>query len=48
MTKYILQIKGFGKCKRKVPKEISEKKAESLKKEGKEVYDSKEQAKEKC
>lgn len=48
MAKYILQEKGFGKFKYKVPKEISERKAEMLRKDGKKVYDSKEEAKREC
>jgi len=48
MSKYTIIEKGFGKFKHKVPKEISERKAESLKKENKEVYDSYKEAKEKC
>jgi hypothetical protein len=46
--KYTIQEKGYGKYKHKVPKEISEKKAENLRKEGRPVYDSKEEAREKC
>jgi hypothetical protein len=46
--KYTLQEKGYGKFKHKVPKEISEVKAENLRKEGKKIYDSKEDAKREC